>query len=93
MTKVMIRTGDYGSAFYDCLNHAGDHDACIIMSTLSNVLVEACYRADKEPTEYSEGHVRIDLSKADYPTIEVFRAVEGVIEQAARQYPEHIQIY
>ena len=77
----------------NCQNHADDHDACTIMSTLCNVLVEATFMAGKEPTTYNEGHVRIDLYDADYPTLEVFRAVMGVIKQAAKQQPEFIKIY
>ena len=93
MTKVMLTADDYGKVFYDCLNHSEDYDVCTIMSTLSNVLVEACFRADYEPTEYSPGHVRIDMDKAPYPTVEVFRTVAGVINQVAQQNPDHIKIY
>ena len=93
MTKVMMHINKAGDIMYDCQTHAGDHDACIIMSTLSNVLVEATFMAGKEPTTYNPGHVRIDIFDADYPTLEVFRAVMGVIKQAAEQHPEFIKIY
>lgn len=93
MTKVMLRTYENGALFYDCLNHAGDDDACTIMSTLSNVLVEACFRSGHDPTIYNKGHVRIDISKGEYPCIEVFRCVNHVIEQVAKQYPDNVKVY
>lgn len=93
MTKAIMNIDDLGNIFFDCINHADDHDACTIVSTLCNVLVEACFREDKEPTIYNKGHVRIDISNADEKTIAVFRTVEKVMLQAADQHPEHIQIY
>lgn len=92
MTKVFIEIDEIKGIHYDCYNHADDHDACTIISSLSNVLVEACFRAGHEPTEYNPGHVRIVMpySKEAY---EVFAAVEPVIRQAARQNPEHITLY
>ena len=93
MTKAIMQISPLDGVFFDCTAHADDHDACTIMSTLCNVLVEATFMAGKEPTTYNEGHVRIDLFDADYPTLEVFRAVMGVIKQAAAQHPEFIKIY
>lgn len=93
MTKVMMHINKSGDIMYDCQNHADDHDVCTIMSTLCNVLVEATFMANNEPTIYNSGHVRIDITDADYPTLEVFRAVMGVIKQAAEQHPDFIKIY
>ena len=92
MTNVMKSIDDIAGIFFDCQNHAEDHDACTIMSTLCNVLVEECFRQDKEPTIYNPGHVRIDMPYSD-KAYEVFAAVEAVMQQAARQQPEHIKIY
>ena len=80
MTKVMMHINKSGDIMFDCVNHADDHDVCT-------------FRAGFEPTEYNPGHVRIDIFDADYPTLEVFRAVMGVIKQAANQQPEFIKIY
>lgn len=93
MTKVMMNINKSGDIMFDCQNHADDHDVCTIMSTLSNVLVEATFMAGKEPTTYNPGHVRIDIYDADFSTLEIFRAVMGVIKQAAKQHPEFIKIY
>ena len=93
MTKVMLNADDLGGVFYDCMNHSGDHDVCTVMSTLSNVLVEACFRAGCEPTEYNPGHVRIDMEQADPMTVELFRTVGSVIEKFAKQYPDYVKIY
>ena len=92
MTKVLMNIDPISGITYDCLNHAGDESVCVIMSTLSNVLVEAAIRAGHPPNEYNKGHVRIDIppnTAAD----ETFRTVKAVIEQAAEQHPDHIRIY
>lgn len=92
MTKVMINIDDISGMYYEAMTHADDHDACTIVSTLSNVIVEQCFIEGHEPTIYNKGHVRVDMpySKDAYT---VFRAVEGVMQQAARQHPDHIKIY
>jgi hypothetical protein len=92
MTKVMMNIDEISRMYYECINHAGDHDACTIASTLSNVICEVCFNEGHEPTIYNSGHVRVDIpfSQNAYA---VFRAVEGVMRQAARQQPEHIKIY
>lgn len=93
MTKVILNINEDGTIYYDCLNHADDHDACIIMSTLSNVLVCAAGRVGHGPIIYEPGHVHIEVDDAPYPTAEIFRTVEVLIEQAAEQYPDYIKIY
>lgn len=92
MTKVMMNIDEISGIFFDCINHADDHDACTIMSTLCNVLVEACFRAEHEPTIYNPGHVRIDMPYTP-ETLETFRTVEAVMKQAAQQHPDFIKIY
>lgn len=94
-TKVLFTYNKDGSLLFDCYNHAGDHDVCTIVSTLCNVLVEACVRFDLnfEPTIYNKGHVRIDLSMTNDEIREIFHVVEGVMHQAMHQHPEHIYIY
>ena len=93
MTKVIMNIDRHGNIMFDCLSHSDDHDVCTIISTLCNVLVEACLGAGYEPTMYAKGHVRIDMNKAPYPTTEVFRTVGRVMHQVAEQNPEHIRIY
>lgn len=93
MTKVILNIDKSGNIMFDCLNHADDHDACTIVSTLCNVLVEACFQAGSEPTVYNPGHVRIDLFDADFNTLEIFRIVHKVMQQAAEQHPDFIRIY
>lgn len=92
MTKVIMDVNPFTGIMYDCLNHAGDNDACVIMSTLTNVLVEAAKRAGYVPTKYDKGHVRIDIPAGTSAT-ETFLTVGAVIEQAADQYPDHIKVY
>ena len=93
MTKVMMNIDSQGNIMFDCQNHADNYNVCTIVSTLCNVLVEAAFRADHEPTEYNPGHVRIDISKAQSDTLEIFETVMAVMRQAADQHPDHIKIY
>lgn len=92
MTKVMMSIDNANGIFFDCINHAEDHDACTIVSALCNVLVAECFRQNKEPTIYNKGHVRIDMPYSD-AAFEVFAAVEEAMRQASMQNPEHIRIY
>ena len=93
MTKVMMNIDRQNNIMFDCVNHADEYDACTIVSTLCNVLVEAADRADCEPTIYNPGHVRLDISKAQNDTLEIFETVMTVMKQAADQHPEFIKIY
>lgn len=94
MTKAIMDTDPLQrTIMFDCQNHAGDHDACTIMATLCNVLVEATFRAGKEPTLYNKGHVRIDINDASDSTLDLFETVYGVMKQAERQQPDYIKIY
>ena len=92
MTNVIMYIDPVNGIMYDCLNHSGNETVCTIMSTLTNVLVEAAERAGKDPTVYMPGHVRIDLPPGTNAE-ETFRTVQAVIQQAAEQHPEHIRIY
>ena len=92
MTKVMMNIDEISGMYYEVIEHSDDHDVCTIISTLSNVIVEECFVEGHEPTIYNSGHVRVDMpySKEAYT---VFRAVEGVLHQVARQNPECVKIY
>lgn len=94
MTKVMMDINPLlRTIMFDCQSHADDHDACTIISALTNVLVEASMRAKASPTAYGKGHVRLDISGADDKTIYLFETVLEVMKQAADQQPDYIRIY
>lgn len=94
MTKAIMDADPLArTIMFDCQNHAGDEDACTIMATLCNVLVEASFRAGQSPTTYKPGHVRIDIAEADDKTLHVFNTVWSVMKQAADQQPSHIKLY
>ena len=93
MTKAILTIDESSNMMFDCINHADDHDACTIMSTLCNVLVQRTFDIDREPTVYNKGHVRIDISNADQETMNMFRTVYKVMEQAAESQPEYIRTY
>lgn len=93
MTKVMYNADPLSGVYFEVLNHADDHDVCTIISTLCNVIVEACLAADREPTEYSPGHVRIDMPSVDEKTLYTCNIVYKQIENVARIHPDYIKIY
>lgn len=94
MTKIMMDINPLlRTIMFDCRNHADDHDACTIISTLTNVLVEASMRAKASPTAYGKGHVRLDIEGADDKTIYLFETVFEVMKQAEEQMSDHIKIY
>lgn len=94
MTKAIMDADPLQrTIMFDCTNHADDHDACTIMSTLCNVLVEATFMIGGEPTIYDKGHVRIDISNADDATLHLFGAVWNVMGQASNQMQDYIRLY
>lgn len=94
MTKAIMDADPLQrTIMFDCQNHADDHDACTIISTLCNVLVEATFMAGYEPTVYNKGHVRIDIPCADDKTLHLFDAVWNVMRQAADQQSDYIKLY
>ncbi len=94
MTKVKMNiTASHKDIFFDCLNHAGDHDVCTIVSTLCNVLVAECIRVDTRPTVYEEAHVRIDLDYVSPMTEAVFKDVYRVFEGLQENHPDMVKLY
>lgn len=94
MTKIIMDADHLSrTIMFDCQNHADNYDACTIISTLTNVLVEASMRAKCSPTAYGKGHVRLDIDNADDNTLYVFDTVYEVMKQAADQHPDYIKIY
>lgn len=93
MTKVLLDIKDNGEVFFDCYNHAGDHDVCTVTSTLSGVLVIEAQKCGIEPSHYEEGHVNIYLPISEDKNREVFKTVREVFLQLEEQNPEHIKVY
>lgn len=94
MTKAIMDADPLQrTIMFDCTNHAEDHDACTIMSTLCNVLVEATFETGTEPTIYEKGRVRIDIYDADDETLHLFDVVWNVMKQAEEQQSEFIKLY
>lgn len=92
MTKVVMDIRKDGTVLYECTNHAGDHDVCTAISTISGMLARAALRVNVEPLKYEEGNVRIYIDKAGYPTLEVFRVAEEAIKDLVKQHPEYITL-
>ena len=94
MTKAIMDADHLSrTIMFDCRNHADDHDACTIMATLCNVLVEAAMKTGTMPSTYKPGHVRIDIDCADDRTLYLYETVWAVMKQAADQQPDYIKLY
>lgn len=95
MTSVVMQIEPNGSIYFDCDNHAGDRTVCEIISTLCNVLVAACWRAEIEINEeeaYKDGHVTLSIHNAPYPLVETFKTVEEVFAQVEEEYPYRLKL-
>lgn len=92
MTKVMCNIRP-NSVYFDCLNHAEDHDVCTIISTLCNVAVAECIRNGIAPKVYEPGHVLIDATFTDKGAAEVFESVMLVMSQVEENNPKHVRVY
>lgn len=99
MTKVMCKINNDdtkmdGSIFFDCMNHAGNREVCIMCSTLCNVLQAACERAKVGDIMESEAHMQISVDKiADGALLEVFASVMEVFKGVAEQFPDMCKVY
>lgn len=94
MTKVMIEVDKRdGTVFFDCMNHAGFTDVCIMCSTLCNVLIVACERANVKKIVTADAHVQLSIDNASESLIELFESVKEVFQEIAYQFPEHVKIY
>lgn len=94
MTKVMCKIDEKEqSIFFDCMNHAGKKDVCIICSTLCKVLLEAWKRADKGNAQISDGHVQFNIDDADSALMETFTCVSSVFKEVAEEFPEYCKLY
>ena len=79
--------------YFDCIDHADNKDVCIMCSTLSNVLICACRRANIEPTKDEDGHLTISVPKATDTLISVFKAVQDVFDEVEYQFPFQLKVY
>lgn len=93
MTRLILNIDKKTNIYFDCENHAEDHDVCTIISTLCNVLVAEMIRIGLSPQIYQEGHVRIEIPEAGYLTAYLFQTVKTVFEEVAEQEPKHVRIY
>lgn len=93
MTEIRFELGEGGSLEFECENHAGDSEVCMIVSTLCNVLVSSFIRSGLPIDEYESGKVLLYTEKANYPLVETFRTVVDVLEEVSSKYPENVKLY
>lgn len=94
MTKVMCKIDEKKhSIFFDCMNHAGFKDVCIMCSTLCKVLLEAVNKISAGNVRIDDGHVRIEVEYADDATMEIFSSVMEVFKDVATEFPDYCKLY
>lgn len=94
MTKVMCKIDEKEQGiFFDCMNHAGKKDVCIICSTLCKVLLEAWKRADKGNCQIADGHVQFVIDNADSSLVEIFACVTQVFKEVEAEFPDYCKLY
>lgn len=92
MTEVTMKFKPKGSIRFECRNHAGYKDVCIMASTLCNVLIVACDDYSIKPATDTEGHLSFDIEEAPYPLLHTFLWVMAVFKEIMRQFPEYIKV-
>lgn len=90
MTTVTI-SHSWFSAFLNVEGHAGDHDVCTIISTITN-MVAAALPEGVEPDIYEDGHVMIKRDAAERRVIAVTEVAETMFKELEAEYPEHIKV-
>lgn len=94
MTKVMCKIDkDEQNIFFDCMNHAGDREVCIMCSTICNVLIAACESAKVDKIMTTDAHVQICIDKADEALASVFEAAMEVFQDIQYQFPDSCKVY
>lgn len=88
MTTARLTIND-NEIQYDCINHADNHDVCLIMSTLSNVLVITAIEAGYTPDLYQCGHVKLTLPLT---AVEICRIVYNVMLQVMEQNEGYVRV-
>lgn len=84
---------DDSALYFECVNHAGDHDVCTMVSTLCNTLVLRCDKRGYDVEKYDAGHVRINIERADTGTCIVARALLDQFLYMEQFYPDYVKVY
>lgn len=92
MTKIIYRNTDH-NIYFDCVNHADDHDVCTIVSTLVNVLVAECLKSEIAIKTYEPGHVTISAENANEFVSNAFETVNLLLSQVAEEYKSYVKLY
>lgn len=88
MTTITL-SYSWCSVYYECKNHAGDHDLCTIISTISNMIVSALPEGVM-PDKYESGHVLIQRVMPERQLLEVVKTAEKVLRGLAEDNPKYI---
>ena len=93
MTQMMMNIDAEGNIYFDCRNHAGKVDVCIMASTLCNVLIMACKALGIEPKEEADAHITFDIIEAPDSLVQTFKAVHKVFCEIENQFPFYMKVY
>ena len=94
MTKVLLNVDGDNNIFFECIQHAGDHDVCTITSALCNYLctVADCYCGVNART-YTEGHVQLDIEGANEGVVASFMGAMEAFNALQSLAPGAIKVY
>ena len=93
MTKVKINIDSQKNVFFDCYQHAGTRDVCIMASTVCNMVIVACQKRNISPQTDEDGHLTYCIEYADDGLLEVIMSAEEVFKEIHNQFPEHLRLY
>lgn len=93
MTKVKINIDKNKNIFFDCYQHAGTRDVCIMASTVCNMVIVSCQKRNISPLTDEDGHLTYCIEYADDGLLEVVKCAEEVFKEISDQFPEHLKLY
>ena len=82
MTNITMSIGVGNNLFYDAEYHAGEHDACTIISTVSSMLIAEAERCGIKPAVLKKGHCRIGIPDAKPEAVEEPETKQETTEEA-----------
>lgn len=93
MTNITMSIGVGNNLFYDAEYHAGEHDACTIISTVSSMLIAEAERCGIKPAVLEKGHCRIGIPDASPEAVEVWKCAEEVLTDLSHQMPQYVRMW
>lgn len=77
---------------YKCEEHAGNREVCLMVSTISNLLICECLAHSIQPIEYGLGIVHLEIKHPTDAQKEVFTAAFYMLDAISKSFPEHFML-